>query len=286
MVRLSNPVLLGMGTLWVGSVLVAYQVGTRQEEAPSLLDPNSPQTIKLRGTVERARDFNDTRSKGVEHRFIDFASTLGGDQLSRLLPEISDKMTLAQVESTLARLLTDVPPGPGRRAARFELIRRWSQLDPESALGHIEALDDPKMRHDLRLKGIEGWASVDPLHALQYALESDDDLVANSKDAVRQGFATMRDLEAAFAFLPHLVSEESPDKSWTVASAVESLFLNDDFALTLWLERLPSGPVREQVLPAFVNQWAQHDPVEASKWVTKHAKSEELSRIRELLPKD
>lgn len=286
MPRLSNLVLLSAGVLWIGSVVAAYQAGTHQQEAPSP-STNAPtlSSTKLSGVVERAADFNDTRSRGTENRFLNFASTLGGDQLNRILPEVSDKMTLSQVESTLARLLGEVSPGPGRRTARFELIRRWSQLDPEGALEHITALDDPKMRHDLRLKGIEGWASVDPLHALNYALESDDELLAKSTTAVRQGFATMRNLDAAFAFLPHLASNESPDESWTVTTAVEALYLNDDFAVTLWLERLSAGAVRDQALPAIVAQWARHDPEEADKWVAKHADPEELPRLRKLFPK-
>jgi hypothetical protein len=210
-------------------------------------------------------------------RFISFTRRLSRDELLRLLPEVSEKMNLAEVREALARL-QDMRPGPGRRLATFELIGRWAQLDPEAALAHIADLSDPKMRHDLRLKGIEGWASQEPAAALEFALEAEVELVAKSKEEVKAGFAKTRDLDSAFKFITSLASDANPAPGWTVAQGVEALYQNDDQAVILWVERLPPGEVREQAVVGMVNQWARHDPDSASQWVEEHADPATLDR--------
>jgi len=275
MIRVGQKWVLGMGVAWLGTLVVAYQMGGESRVAgTSERDPvRSQEAFLSKGGSGSASlsEFNETRRLGTENRFVSFAQTLGGDELARILPELTDKMSLLQVQSILKRLFEEVNPGPARRIARFELIGRWAQLDPEAALAHIADLSDPKMRHDLRLKGIEGWASQEPAAALEFALEAEVELVAKSKEAVKAGFAKTRDLDSAFKFITSLGSDANPAPGWTVAQGVEALYQNDDQAVILWVERLPPGEVREQAVVGMVNQWARHDPESASQWVEEHA---------------
>lgn len=276
-----------MGVAWLATLVGAYQIGggSRAAVIPER-DPVSSQKASLAsGDAGSAwqSEFNEARRLGTENRFVRFAQTIGGDELARILPELTDKMSLSQVQSILKRIFEEVNPGPARRIARFELIGRWAQLDPEAALGHIADLSDPKMRHDLRLKGIEGWASMEPAAALEFALEADEELVAKSKDAVKAGFAKTRDLDSAFKFITSLASEANPDPGWTVAQGVEALYQNDDQAVVLWVERLPPGEVREEAVVGMVKPWARHDPEAASQWVEEQADPANLDGIRALL---
>jgi len=275
-----------LGAAWLATLFVAYQIGERgRSPTSSLSNQASNQGSLLPGerAGSRGRDFNETRRIGAENRFVIFSQTLGGDELARILPEITDKMDLGQVQATLKRLFEEVDPGPSRRIARFELMGRWAQLDSAAAFDHIAELNDPKMRHDLRLKGIEGWASVAPAAALAYAREAEDELVAKSMAAAWAGFSTARDLESAFEFVPTLASEPSPGGVWTVSNAVEALYHNDDIAVISWIQGLAPGPVREQAVRGLVGQWARHDPESAAEWVEDHVDPEDLNPIRELI---
>lgn len=272
MIRIGRNSIVALVVVWVASMFVAFQVGEGQRAAHSepWEDLNPEQTRGLSsGGIEIADYFNETRRRGAQSRFLVFAQTLGGDELSRILPEITDKMSLDQVQSTLRRLFEEVEPGPSRRTARFELIRRWAQLEPEAALGHVGDLDDPKMRHDLRLKGLEGWASIDPAAALEFARDSESELIALSKEAVWTGFAATRDLDLAFAFVETLAEKgegAGADKAWTVSKAVEALFHNDDLAVIRWVEKLEPGALREQAVSGLIEQWTLHDPEAAREW--------------------
>ncbi|MFM1561802.1 MAG: hypothetical protein ACKJSK_21055 [Roseibacillus sp.] len=287
MIRIGQKSVLGLGAAWLATMVVAYQVGdeSRGAVSPERDAVRSQETSSSSGDARFAlvSEFNETRRLGTENRFVRFAQTLGGDELARILPELTDKMSLSQVQSILKRLFEEVNPGPARRSARFELIGRWAQLDPQAALAHIADLSDPKMRHDLRLKGIEGWASQDPAAALEFALEADDELVEKSKEAVKAGFAETRDLDSAFKFISSLASDRNPDPGWTVAQGVEALYHNDDLAVIVWVERLAPGPVRDQAMIGMVGQWGLHDPESAAEWIEEHADPEIIDRIRGLI---
>jgi hypothetical protein len=230
------------------------------------------------------KEFNETRRIGTQNRFISFSQTLGGDELARLLPEITDKMSLAQVQSTLQRLMAEVDPGPNRRIARFELLRRWAQLNSRAAFDYIAELDDPKMRHDLRLKAIEGWASIDPTAALEFALETEEALLAKSQEAAWTGFAATRDMDAAFRFVSTLATDSSPDDSWTVAMAVGTLYHNDDLAVTAWVEDLPPGKLRDEALEGMSAEWGKYDPAAAAIWYEEQVNLTTEKVNREFVP--
>ena len=264
-----------LAVIWFASMVVAFQLGgttaPKEKNSSSAPGASTPEAgPRITESPPGKLPWNETRVRAVGNRFITFTETLDGDELARILPEITDKMSLAQVRATLTRLVENVDPGPTRRIARIELIRRWAQLDPKDSFAHIEQLDDPKMRHDLRLKGVEGWASVDPEGALVYALDADPELKSNLKKSVELGFATTRELDTAFAFLSTLASEDSPDPTWSVDEAVKALYRNDDLAVIHWIEGMKPSSLRDRALRSMLAQWTQHDPDAAAEWSAQH----------------
>ena len=255
---------------WLASCIVAFQFGKGGNSKPSGEPvPQNPEP-NLRKSAIAANSkgqFNDTQRLGTENRFVAFTKELGGDTLARLLPEMTEKMDEEQVREVLRRVIDEVEPGPSRMTAQFELIGRWAQLDPDTAFDYIDAMTDPKMRHDVKRKAIETWAATDPGAALEY-LDSAKELPAAPMEAFWSGIGTSRDVRIALQFVPELLGDTN-DRG--VSKALRALYQNDDKAVTLWAQNLPEGGLRDQAILGIAEEWALHDAEAAKTWVAKYA---------------
>ncbi len=258
--------------LWIATLVVAVHLGSRSSTSATS-PPNAP-SPRPTSESETTPRFNRTQQRDAVNRLLTFTRELGGDELARILPEITDKMIVSQVRQTMDRLEEEIDPSPARRLAQAELIGRWAQLDPESTLAHIEALNDPKARHDFRLRAIEGWASIDPAAALEHVKlmalaeeEIQDELGRTAEDAVWAGLTKPRDFRAVLEFVPTLL--ETDGNVWSVPAAARELFKRDDRAIIRWIENLEEGFLRDQAAMGVLAEWRRHDPEAADKWEQK-----------------
>ena len=212
-------------------------------------------------------------------RFISFTRRLSRDELLRLLPEVSEKMNLAEVREALARL-QDMRPGPGRRLATFELIDRMAQLDAKATFAHIAAMGDSELRDPLKKRAVKGWASVDPAKAHAW-VQTAQDLPADALRSVWEGIAKSRDLAKTLEFIAELGPGSNgyskPYEIWDIYMTLHDLYRMNDQAVTAWVEELPPGETRNRAFHSVVDQLARHDPLAAKAWIEEQGDASNIS---------
>ena len=274
---------------WVLSGICVFFVGWSVESRPA---PNDHQSSGHRGSSERvsmSASEEDSSSDGPRSsnrrsssvgRFLSFTRRLSNDELSRLLPEVAEKMTLDEVREALVKL-DELRPGPARRLARMELIARMAQLDAMATFAHIETYQDEELRRQLIPKAVKGWTSVDPAAAHAHVTNT----AGFDKMALRavwEGIAKTNDLERTLAFIPELGPGSNqysePYEIWDIYMTLHELYRKNDKQVLSWVENLPPGETRNRAFHSIVDQLARHDPLAAKEWIEEQA---DPSNIRE-----
>ena len=262
--------------MWIASCVIAYQLGRRGSSPGTPVVTGDSGAVQTGGAASGRKLTH--RQRATADRLVEFVQTLDGDQLDRLLPEMVAGMDSRQVENMLGRIATEVPNGPRRRLARLELLEQWGRLDAGAAFDHISGLDDPKMRHDLKWRVIEGVASVDPRTALAAVDAIQSDAVAPGPEWAQEepaaimwrGLAASRDPEAALNVIADL--HEAPLASRNgppldAASAITAVFENHPQKVIEWVESLPPGELRDRATAGLMDSWSEHDPDSAQLWL-------------------
>ncbi|MFP6897245.1 MAG: hypothetical protein VCA38_11635 [Roseibacillus sp.] len=278
-----------LGTFWLLTGVCAFFVGRGADKAVSANSSGVTSVASVgaagRSDAELSADQGTGGRRGASRRvstvgrFISFTRRLSDEELSRLLPEITEKIDLAEVREALERL-KKVRPGPGRRVAKFELIDRMAQLDAMATFMHIAAMEDAELRDPLKKRAVKGWASVDPAKAHAW-VQAAQDLPADTLRAVWEGIAKSKDLAKTLEFIAELGPGSNgysmPYEIWDIYMTLHELYRMDDRAVTAWVEELPPGETRDRAFHSVVDQLARHDPLVAKAWIEEQADASNIS---------
>ncbi len=270
-----------IGGIWLATCAAAYFFGRSFEATSNNRTDLTPEnTVAEQGPAGSHYEFREATSAipkvSAVGRFLSFTRRLGEDELARLLPELTENMDADDVREAMERLLAEIRPGPAQRIARFELIDRWAQLDAMAAFAHIDAMEDSKLRNDLKKRAIKGWASVDPAKAHSWvSSQAADSLPKNALRSVWEGIAKSKDLSTTLAFIPSLGAGSNgysePYEIWDIYMTLHPLYAKDPKTVTAWVETLPAGEVRTRAFHSVVDQWARHDPPAVKEWIEEQA---------------
>lgn len=274
-----------LGVVWLLTGVCAFLLGygksdrIDRSQGEKHGDPNSSDGRRSSAAADAAKDSSKSRrahrKANTVGRFISVTRRLSDDELVRLLPEITEKMSLAEVLEAFARL-EKVRAGPGRRLAKLELINRYGQLDAQGAFKQIEAMAEaePELRIELVYQAVKGWASVDPAKAHAHVLNTK----GSNKESLRavwEGLAKTNDLAKTLAYITELGPGSNgysqPYEIWDVYMTLHELFAKDDKTVIAWVEELPPGETRDRSFHSIVDQLARHDPVAAKEWIDEQA---------------
>ena len=281
--------------LWVLCCVTAFWFGRHQAAGEAAPGPSTGQTSgaigapvssgSALGDALRSADgetLTGLPNIGAVGRLLSFARHLSTEELERLLPEITENMTEAEVREALRRLLDEVEPGPARRLARLELVDRWGQLDAMAAMLEIEGLDEPALRDSLKKRVIHGWASVDP-RAAHHWIQGAQNLPPEAIQSIWRGIAHTKDLPGALAFIqelgPGTNQYSEPYEKWDAYMVLHDHYRKDPETVTKWVESLPPGQLRSRTLLSTVDQWARHDPQAALAWADEHAGASDRQEV-------
>lgn len=276
---------------WLLTVWVAFVFGnkvTEKTQEASARGTESGEATSL-GSNEGSKE-GEVASRENPHavaRFISSTRNLRVDELERLLPEITEKMEIAEVHAAFARL-AKLRPSASRKTAMLQLMDRFGQLEGEKALSYLSQLEDLDhgFRRDMTHHAVKGWTSVDPSAAHAH-LTSHPGFDKVALRAVWEGIAKTHDLEKALAFIEELGPGSNqysePYEIWDIYMTLHDLYRKDDQAIISWVESLPPGETRNRAFHSTVDRLARHDPEAAKKWIEEHADPSNIAIAHEEL---
>ncbi len=292
------------GCVWLASLMLAFQMGNRSpageewgQDSRGALDSSRHlrRTIVTGVSPEKsATDDPDFFRQAEAVEFLDIVSAAtidGGDPEDAFmdalgmdsprkrqvaLETIAGRLQETGVRSTLARLGRQ-PPGSTRNAAQSALMRRWGELNPESAFRYAGGVAQPKLRHDLKLNVYRGWARVDPDGAWSRA--NDNRIPHQPSDRFDAIFEALpySDTSSALNFLSGVDAKYHYSR---VAHAISGLAGSDMNRVVEWTGQLPQGGLRRVAVCKLIDHWARYDPLSAKVWMEENVGNSNLPEAR------
>jgi hypothetical protein len=184
------------------------------------------------------------------------------DALSFRIDVLGEKAESAPLAALQQALAMEDPVARNRAIGR--VAASWAQQDPEAALAQIYAIQVADLRTVFHADVLRQWASLDPERVLAYLSGSDN--------------ASAREVRVSSGAL-RAIAESAPERLLTFADrlppemrrmaqqvALQVLAQRDPVNALSYVDTLPQGQEREQVLQAIANGYARRDAESALAW--------------------
>ncbi len=221
---------------------------------------------------------SESPAKSQDHLLPQESVEVRGFGLRQRLMQLQERLANMDASSVLTELkaLRYHPSGPNALVEEQLLLARYAEVDPETALTYVEALDDSKRELGV-MTVLSSWASQDPEMASAYVEENLDDFgILDQRQAdsagVLAGEWARSDPEVALDWAESLPEEVRGE----VQERIMAQLVAEDPAQALAaLDGMPPGYERREMLESVVGQWAHGDPAAAAAWVTDQAAGDE-----------
>lgn len=228
-----------------------------------------------------------------------------------LMTGLIDRWLVRGPEEAFSALL-GLPGFPDRDFLLHRLVSGWAKIDAEEVFSRLQAIDDYRVRRDLRvaafagLQGVDSAAVVRWFESLPAGLLSIhyrgffSDWIEADLETAKQSVAMLRNPEgqewaarivakamaiedpaAALAWAEELAQE--PARSTAMTTALTVMAWNSPAAALEGLEPMPAGTRRTQATRAVLEHWGQRDPAAALDWANENAGDEVLGSMAQRL---
>ena len=161
-----------------------------------------------------------------------------------------------------------------------DLVRKWVSAEPDKALEFASAQHSPRLRGELCEAALAAMARSDRQGALQWA---HDHLEGDSfKKAMRGILGTWSESDPlqACVWLLHQSPSQIDESANVVINRLVETDLNSAMQQMAWLS---NGPLRDQLVPRFVESLSDVDPNAAAAWLTRNTTADEFGRLASVL---
>ncbi len=216
---------------------------------------------------------NNTRFQSVYHPAI-AVTTISRFAKTTFIQAEADSSVLSATEQPPESTQTQEEKEPAENE-KYELLRNlraWAAKDPEAALAAAMKLSEGE-EHNQALSAVcLGMAETNPASAVQMAqtLHLGDGPGAVMESLVQQWAAT--DLSSALDWANRQPASKQRDELTTRIAFVMSQSDPED-AANLVIDQISPGPAQNEAVMTVLNQWANHNLVAATAWVTQFPES-------------
>jgi hypothetical protein len=152
-----------------------------------------------------------------------------------------------------------------RQQGLYQLAHEWAQKDPEATLRAIESLTDRNEQTQLLGLAVEAWSQNSPRDAFEWVAARPPSAIRTQLLAGTIGTWITKDPPAAIAMLDRLSPTERNQAMPQVISTWAGM---DPQAAAAWAVKQEGEPIYVTVLLTVANQYADHDPDEATRWAS------------------
>ncbi len=270
-----------MAASWAVTVGAAYWLGSAfsSEESAGSASATLPGiTPKKSGSAPATNRYESLTSSGAE----DVANPLSSFES---LNAKSTPEAIAEAEEAMKQLhpweaeqaleaLRQAPPSQQRDRMMVELLELWAQQNPTDALAYVDNLQSLRLRDRATEDILETWGKTDASAAMSWLNENSSDLpqrILNDRIlAVIEGYAEA-DPEGAFNYTTSLPTDTSMQRRLrqralreSVQQLVEHNQVNTAMSL---ISNLTDSNEQQDVFGELIGEWAEYDPVAASKYL-------------------
>lgn len=165
------------------------------------------------------------------------------DALHSLTDTLAQTGHLADAQQLLATL----PAGATRDDAFDHFAESLAATSPDDAKSWVTAVTDPAERARLEGHVVDAWAKSDPMAAATWAMQVDQDALANAD--------------------PNAPKDPLNGPGMLLANAIVSWAENDLDGPGQFLNQLPDSPNKDRAVAVFAMHAGEEDPESAAKWI-------------------
>lgn len=151
-------------------------------------------------------------------------------------------------------------------------LSSWASLDPASARAWVESSENPgNYRRGLLI----GWSEQNPLQALQYLSEQNDEGLMNRWTAPHMARNLIKE-RGVMALDDLAAMPESRNRRELLEQLADELGETNPVAAASHLSSITDPEILKTAVPELAKEWAQDDPKAAIEFVTKYEGNPEL----------
>ncbi|HEX2749183.1 MAG TPA: hypothetical protein VHM91_14345 [Verrucomicrobiales bacterium] len=285
----ARPFAEGHATEWLVSFLrdgnsrKARRTPMEWEQLFLIMDESSAQEA----AAALKRIFSSVESESHERFDINrslYALDLLSFRLSQFDPDARAKLMSAFLTSEPDK--ADPIPGIQSRSRYIEaeVLQRMLDENPGQALNALAKLPSSEKGYEKVRSALEQWRRKDAAAAREWAEAYTGPGQMSVKGWVLERTAWYDPQSALPEFTKLLRSAQDPRELAATARALASSLAADDLpAAREWMTGLSGGVIRDEVLPAVVQEWVKEDSEGASAWIAKLAPGKERDTAATLL---
>lgn len=174
-------------------------------------------------------------------------------------------MDASRIRAELERLSAS-PDSPDKWRRMEELVRLWSDLDPESAAAYAADASGRGAPDAILRAAVQAWAERNPLAASQWAARLDNENLRTlgTQQAFRTWAASDPAAAAAqLAYLPAMTSDAGP----CLILEIADVFAKKDLESSIAWAASQQGQLRDYAMGSVAGTWSERDPAKTAQWL-------------------